>query len=101
MPFIIETNDYPDSFDLRAQWRARHYAYLLNHQSKLLASGGLKDNQGRICGGLIILDVAQRFDAEAFVKNDPFTQAGLFERVSIQDWFCAFWGGEDIRSIAR
>ena len=33
---------------------------------------------------LLILDVADQAAAEAFNRDDPYTQAGLFERVEIR-----------------
>ena len=37
-------------------------------------------------GSLVILDLADQSEAEAFAANDPYAKAGLFEKVIIQPW---------------
>jgi uncharacterized protein YciI len=37
-------------------------------------------------GSLIILDVADRAEADAFVAGDPYGKAGLFESVQVRPW---------------
>jgi uncharacterized protein YciI len=37
-------------------------------------------------GTLIVLDVADRAAAEAWLRQDPYSKAGLFEQVEIRLW---------------
>lgn len=37
-------------------------------------------------GSLLILDFADKAEAENFAANDPYAKAGLFERVDIRPW---------------
>jgi uncharacterized protein YciI len=37
-------------------------------------------------GSLLILDFADRTEAQAFADGDPYAKAGLFERVEIRPW---------------
>lgn len=91
MPYMIMMLDKPHSKAIRDEHRAAHYAYLIEHQSKLLLSGGLlQDDESQFMGGLIMLDVATRQEAEAFVANDPFTRAGLQESTRIERFRTAF-----------
>ena len=46
-------------------------------------------------GTIYIVDAEDRADAERFVAEDPFTQAGLPERVSITRWRRAFYNYQD------
>lgn len=95
MPFMIYSVDKPDSKAIRDEHRAAHYAFLQQHQGKLLASGGLQDDSGeRFIGSSILLDVDTRAEAQAFVDEDPFTQAGLAQAVVISRWKKAFFNGE-------
>jgi uncharacterized protein YciI len=95
MPYAIITHDKPNSLDLRNQARAEHLAYLTEHQSKLLAAGAkvADDGQGGV-GGIIIVDTDDRAEAEAFIKNDPFTKAGLFSGIEVVRWRKAFFNKE-------
>ena len=46
--------------------------------------GPMTDDAGDMAGSLLILDVADRAAAEAFTAADPYSLAGLFERVEIR-----------------
>jgi uncharacterized protein YciI len=91
MPFIIETWDKPGSQALRQSTRSDHLDFLDANAARLLACGAkLHDDGSDAGGGLYIVDVGSRDEAQAFIDSDPFTQAGLFERISITNWRKAF-----------
>ena len=95
MPYVIITKDKPDSLALRNEVRAVHLAYLTEHKAKLLAAGAQTEDDGTGgTGGVIIVDTEDRAEAEAFIQNDPFTKAGLFEDVKVTRWRKAFFNGE-------
>jgi uncharacterized protein YciI len=94
MPYIIETWDRPGSQPVRQRTRDVHLVYLKEHQAKLIACGAkLADDGTDLGGGLYVLDVDSRAEAEAFIAADPFSEAGLFERVQITRWRKAFVDG--------
>ncbi|GJD45822.1 hypothetical protein AFCDBAGC_3699 [Methylobacterium cerastii] len=94
MPFIIETFDKPGHQHLRREARAEHLAFLEAQAALLLACGAkLADDGSDAGGGLYVVDVETRAEAEAFIAEDPFTKAGLFERVAIQRWRKAYLDG--------
>jgi uncharacterized protein YciI len=82
MPYLIVTYDKPDHGLLRQQTRPEHLTFLELNKAKLLACGAKLDDLGASAsGGIYILDTDDRQEAESFIANDPFTKAGLFERV--------------------
>ncbi len=92
MAFAIVTKDKPNSLQVRMDHRADHIAYLIATVDKLLAAGGLIEDDGSGgSGGVILLDVETRAEAEEFVANDPFTKAELFESATITRWRKAFF----------
>lgn len=94
MPFLIETFDKPDHADVRARERAAHLAYLAKHEPLLLACGAkLNDDGSTAGGGIYIVDLDTREETERFIAEDPFSLAGLFERVSIVRWRKAYVDG--------
>lgn len=94
MAYMIETFDKPGSADLRTATRDVHLAFLDAHKHLLLACGAKLDDEGNAAGGgLYVVDVETRAEAEAFIAADPFTTAGLFERVVIQRWRKAYVDG--------
>ena len=81
MPHVIHALDRADAGDLRAVTRPEHLAYVEGFD--VLYGGPLLEDDGRMCGSLIVLDVNTREAAEEFAAGDPYAVAGLFERVTI------------------
>lgn len=97
MPYVIRAYDRPGSADLRQRTRAAHLAYLEPIADRVLAAGGVTDDEGiRVSGSLIIVDTEDRSEAESIAANDPYALAGLFERVEIQRWRKVFFAGAQV-----
>jgi uncharacterized protein len=92
VPYAIITRDKPNSLHLRNEARAEHLDYLTRNQDKLLAAGAQVDDEGQGgYGGIIIVDTEDRAEAEAFIRDDPFTKAGLFAGTEVVRWRKAFF----------
>jgi uncharacterized protein len=97
MAYVIYTRDKPDCGAIRDKYRAAHWSYLESRGDVLWASGGLfEQGASRAIGGLIIVDVETREQAEAFMLADPFAKAELFDRVEILRWKRSFFEGKRI-----
>jgi uncharacterized protein YciI len=95
MPYAIQTVDKPGTAEMRATTRASHLEYLTRHKDKLLAAGALIDDDGTGgYGGILIVDTDDRAEAERFIAEDPFTKAGLFQKVTVTRWRKAFFNKE-------
>ena len=81
--FVLNCLDKPDSLALRMATREAHLAYVRPQLDKLKLGGPFLDEAGDMAGSLMIVDVADRAAAEAFSANDPYTKAGLWQRVEI------------------
>ena len=96
MPWMIETYDRSGSGDLRLQLRPAHLEYLEANRRLLLACGAKLDDRGEAAsGGLYLLAVESRAEAEAFIAADPFHKGNLFERVTVTRWRKAFFDGRN------
>ena len=94
MPYMIETFDRPGSLDVRRANRAEHLVYLDRIKARLLACGAkLNDDGSDAGGGLYVVDVETRAEAEALIQADPFYRISLFERVEIRRWRKAYLDG--------
>lgn len=95
MPYIIETFDKPDHQAVRQAHRPAHLDYLAANKALLLACGAKLHDDGQDAGGgLYVVDLDTRAEAEAFITADPFAQAGLFERITITRWRKAYVAGQ-------
>ena len=87
MQFVIHCHDKPDSEALRAPLRPAHLDHLNAHKDIIVVRGPLLADDGtRMIGSLLILDVANRAQAEAFWGAEPFTRAGVHEWCTIERW---------------
>jgi uncharacterized protein YciI len=84
MLYIIYQIDKPNSEAIRAAQRAAHFKYLDDHQDILVLGGAMLAEDGATrLGSVLIINVPNREEAERFSANEPFRQAGLFQRVEI------------------
>lgn len=87
MYFIIIAEDKPNSLELRLNVRADHLDYI--QASGVLEQAGPILLDDKPCGSLLIIKTQDRAAAEEFVRNDPYAQAGLFEKTDIRLWMPA------------
>src|SRR3546814_23473 len=91
MAYMIATYDKPNHEHVRDRVRQSHLQYLEANVTKVIAGGGFwNDEETSVIGGLMLVDLDSKEEAEAFIAADPFTAADLFERVEIVRWRVSF-----------
>jgi len=93
MLWCIHCEDKPDSLELRQATRPAHVEYL--GQFEIPVAGPLLDGDGNMCGSCIFLEAPDRATAEAFAANDPYALAGLFAKVSVEEFMTVRWPAAD------
>ena len=83
---MIHCIDKPEHGELRAATRARHLAYLEGFRDKIVAGGPTTTPEGAPTGSLLLMDFADKAEAEAFAAGDPYAKAGLFAETRIEPW---------------
>jgi uncharacterized protein YciI len=87
MQFVIHCHDMPDGGARRAPLRDAHLDYFKDHKDVVVARGPLLDDDGvKTVGSILILDVADKAEAEAFWADEPFNRAGVYEWMTIERW---------------
>ena len=77
--FIAILKSKPDTLETRARLKSAHDKYWDGFMPVLRLAGPMLDEDGETrIGQILILDVAQRSEAEDIITNDPFYSAGLF-----------------------
>lgn len=86
MLFCLIGTDKPNALDIRLANREAHLKYWT--EKGVIAAGGpfLGDDGTSMTGSMLIIDVADRATAEAFVAEDPYTKADLFAHFEIRAW---------------
>ncbi|WP_415922469.1 YciI family protein [Tateyamaria sp. SN6-1] len=85
MFYALMAWDKPDALELRMENRPAHLDYLAN-TGVVRQAGPFLNADGKPCGSLIILEVADMAAAQAWANDDPYAKAGLFETVNIEAW---------------
>lgn len=88
--FVFRGLDGPEGMAIRARVRPTHQAFLAApHASgtRCVAGGPLlADATGDMIGTLLVLSAPDRPAAEAFLRDDPYTSAGLFAETQVHVW---------------
>lgn len=85
MRFALIAKDKPGSLEIRKANREAHVEFLRSSDAVEMA-GPFLDEEGNMCGSLIILEFDDISEAQAWAANDPYKNAGLFESVEITAW---------------
>ena len=84
MLFALICKDKPNSLEIRLANREKHLAY--GAEATVVFGGPMLDDEGNMCGSLLVIEAEDKAAAEAFAENDPYAKAGLFESVEITAW---------------
>lgn len=85
MLIALIARDKAGALQTRLDNREAHVAYL-KANTIVSQAGPLLNDAGEMCGSLIVLEVSEMSEAEAFVAGDPYGAAGLFESVELIPW---------------
>jgi uncharacterized protein YciI len=84
MLWVISRDYKPDTAATRASILQVHREYIHGHEDTIVLAGALQDDAGtQDTGTMLTLNVGSRAEAQAFHDNDPYTKAGVFDRVTI------------------
>lgn len=85
MAFMIYCLDKPDHLEVRMANRPMHVDHLIAHEKHLITAGPLLDGD-KMIGSLLVVDYATREEVDAFLAKDPYTQAKLFQSVTVKPY---------------
>ena len=84
MHFVIHCLDHADALSTRLANYEDHKAYLSSAPVKILISGPLlADDEHTMIGSMFLVEADSRAAVEDFNRNDPFSRAGVWDRVEI------------------
>jgi len=76
--------DKPNSKHIREAHYDEHMAFVIPELDTVKLAGPLLDAEGEVVGALVILDVENIEAARRHSADDPYTKAGVWERVEIR-----------------
>lgn len=85
MLYLMICEDKPNSLELRMATRAAHLEFIDAIRDQVrLAGPMLTDDGERMLGSLFLIEAESLDAARALNARDPYTQAGLFGKVTIR-----------------
>jgi len=84
--FVVICTDKPNSLDLRLATRPAHLAYVGAPGSPAKVGGPMMNEQDKPKGSIVVMEADSVAEIEAFLAEDPYAKAGLFEKVEIHPW---------------
>lgn len=82
--FVVHLKDKPGAIQVRLDNRAAHLDFLKAHLAKIVMAGPVQtDDRTGMVGSVLVLDFAERAELDAFLAEDPYAKAGLFESVTV------------------
>jgi uncharacterized protein YciI len=88
--FAVFATDKPGMREVRERVRPVHRTWLRgdSHRGVFVRLGGptLAPQCDAMNGTLLVVEADRIDDVMDFVSRDPYTQAGLFERIEIRPW---------------
>jgi uncharacterized protein YciI len=85
MIYTFVLMDKANAQELRRSLKAEHQTYITQVADRIAFAGRLVGDDGRTkIGSLIALDFPDREAATEWLRNEPFTRAGLYASVQIQ-----------------
>lgn len=83
--FAVIGLDRDGALKTRRAAREAHLAYLAGFPEGFVRMAGpFLDDEGAMCGSLLIVEAPDRAAVDAFVAGDPYAAAGLFRSVEVR-----------------
>ncbi|MCE0742974.1 YciI family protein [Acetobacter sicerae] len=94
MLFAIICTDKPGQFETRSATRPDHLAFLKTYVDRIQFAGPMMGPDGKPSGSIVMLEAADKAEAEGFAAADPYAKVGLFESVIIRPLRTVFRDGK-------
>lgn len=85
MLFAVTCLDKPDSGHIRQENRPAHVDFLKAAGDTVRLAGPVfSDDQERMIGSLLVIEAEDRAALGAWLEQDPYAKAGLFDTVTVR-----------------
>lgn len=86
MLFMVAAFDKPGMLETRLTARPEHLDYLKSLGDRIKVGGGMLNEDEQPLGSLLIVEADDRDAVAVLLRDDPYSKAGVFERVDIRPW---------------
>ena len=81
MQFIITAHDGENMLEKRMAVRPRHLEGMEKLGEHIVLAGGLLDDEGKMKGSVLVLDLEDRAALDDYLKNEPYVVEHVWEKI--------------------
>ena len=97
MQFAIVARDGKNMLEKRLRVRPRHLENMSRVNGRVLCAGGILDDEGRMAGSVIVLDVPSREQLDEYLASEPYIAEGVWEKVTVEKMNVVILDGEKLK----
>jgi uncharacterized protein YciI len=88
MQFLLTCHDGkdPEALDRRMAARPAHLANSekMREKGSLILGAAMLNDEGKMCGSIIVLNVSSREEVDKYLKDEPYTVGNVWQQVEVQ-----------------
>ena len=82
--FVIRAYDGEGMLPKRMEVRPRHLEGMEKIRDHVICAGGLRDEEGRMKGSLLVVEFDSREDIDAYLAQEPYVIEHVWEKIEIE-----------------
>lgn len=82
--YIVKAYDGEGKLEKRMEVRPRHLEGMKELGAKVIMAGGLLDDEGKMKGSMLVLDMADVEEVEDYLKGEPYVMEEVWEKVEVE-----------------
>ena len=84
MQFLIKAYDGAGKLDKRMEVRPRHLEGMQKLGEHIICAGGLLDENGKMKGSALILEMEDRAALDAYLATEPYVTEHVWEKIEVE-----------------
>ena len=97
MQFLVKAYDGAGKLEKRLEVRARHLEGMKALGDKVIAAGGLLDEEGKMKGSALMLEFPDRAALDEYLKTETYVVEGVWETIEVDDINVMIVNGERVK----
>ena len=97
MQFLIKAYDGKGMLEKRMEVRPRHLEGMKKLGKQIVCAGGLLDNDGKMKGSALVLDLPDREILEEYLRSEPYVTEHVWEKVEVEVMNVVLLNGEKVQ----
>ncbi len=96
MQFVVTAHDGENMLEKRMEVRPRHLEGMAALGRHIVCAGGILDGDGKPRGSVLVLDFADREALDAYLRAEPYMEAGVWEKIDVLPLNVVIVNGEKV-----